>query len=182
MFKVGEYVVHGNDGVCKVEAVEPMSGMNSDRIYYTLVPVYSSGSKLFVPTDSTKVITRAVISKNDVNKLMEEWDEIDVLRVDNDKKREEIYKEALRSCDTRQWVKLIKTSYQRNQTRLANGKKATTSDERYLHMAQENLFGEMAIPLNMSRGEAEDYFIGKVESKKKDKKSKKTKKSTSKKD
>ena len=41
-------------------------------------------------------------------------------------------------------------------------------------MAQENLFGEMAIPLNMSRGEAEDYFIGKVKSGKKEKKSKKS--------
>ncbi len=174
VFKVGEYVVHGNDGVCKVEAVEPMSGMGNDRIYYTLVPVYSSGSKLFVPTDSTKVITRAVITKNDVKTLMEEWDDIETLSVENDKKREDVYKAALRSCDTRQWVKLIKTSYQRNQTRLANGKKATTSDERYLHMAQENLFGEMAIPLNMSRGEAEDYFIGKVNSGKKEKKSKKS--------
>ena len=169
VFKVGEYVVHGNDGVCKVEAVEPMSGMGNDRIYYTLVPVYSSGSKLFVPTDSTKVITRAVITKNDVKTLMEEWDDIETLSVEN-----EYRAESLRSCDTRQWVKLIKTSYQRNQTRLANGKKATTSDERYLHMAQENLFGEMAIPLNMSRGEAEDYFIGKVKSGKKEKKSKKS--------
>ena len=177
MFSVGEYVVHGNDGVCKVEAVEPMTGSGSDRIYYTLVPVYSTGSKLFVPTDSTKVITRAVISKNEVIKLMDEWEDIELLSVESDKKREEVYKAALRSCDCRQWVKLIKTSYQRNQMRLQNGKKATTSDERYLHMAQENLFGEVAIPLEMTRGEAEDYFIGKVQSKKKkDKKSKSTKK------
>lgn len=174
MFSVGEYVVHGNDGVCRVEDVAPMTGSGSDRIYYTLVPVYSTGSKLFVPTDSTKVITRAVISKNDVKQLMEEWDDIDVLSVENDKKREEIYKEALRSCDCRQWVKLIKTSYQRNQMRMEKGKKATTSDERYLHMAQENLFGEMAIPLEMSRGEAETYFIDKLkQGKKKNKKSKK---------
>ncbi|MBO4396838.1 MAG: CarD family transcriptional regulator [Eubacterium sp.] len=177
MFSVGEYVVHGNDGVCKVEAVEPMSGSGSDRIYYTLVPVYTTGSKLFVPTDSTKVITRAVMSKNEVKKLMDEWEDIELLSVENDKKREEVYKAALRSCDCRQWVKLIKTSYQRNQMRLKNGKKVTTSDERYLHMAQESLFGEVAIPLEMTRGEAEDYFIGKVESKKKkDKKSKSAKK------
>ena len=182
VFSVGEYVVHGNDGVCKVEAVEPMSGSGSDRIYYTLVPVYSKGSKLFVPTDSTKVITRAVISKNEVNQLMDEWEDIELLSVENDKKREEVYKQALRSCDCRQWVKLIKTSYQRNQIRMENGKKATTSDERYLHMAQENLFGEVAIPLEMSRGEAEEYFIGKVKSKKSKKSSsKKSSKSKSKK-
>lgn len=164
MFEVGDYVVHGNNGVCKVEAIQPMDGIGADRkrIYYTLVPLYSSGSRLFVPTDSTKVVTRAVMTKKEVNKLLEEWDEIDTFWVDNDKKREEIYKEALRSCDSRQWVKLIKTSYQRNQSRLKRGKKATTSDERYLHMAEESLFGELAIPLGMTRGEAEDYFIEKI--------------------
>ena len=88
-----------------------------------------------------------------------EWDEIETLWVDNDKKREEIYKEALRSCDSRQWVKLIKTSYQRNQARIKRGKKATTSDERYLHLAEDNLFGELAIPFEMTKGEAENYFI-----------------------
>ena len=97
-----------------------------------------------------------------VKKLMDEWNEIETLRVENDKNREEVYKEALRSCDSRQWVRLIKTSYQRNQIRIEKGKKATTSDERYLQMAEENLFGELAIPLEMSRGEAEAYFVAKV--------------------
>lgn len=164
MFEVGDYVVHGNSGVCRVEAVQMMDGIGTGekRMYYTLVPLYTSGSKLFVPTDSKKVVTRSVMTKKEVKKLLEEWDEIETLWVENDKKREEIYKEALRSCDSRQWVKLIKTSYQRNQTRIKNGKKATSSDERYLHMAEENLFGELAIPLKMTRGEAEDYFIAQV--------------------
>lgn len=164
VFEVGDYVVHGNNGVCRVEAVQTMDGIGADkkRVYYTLIPLYTSGSKLFVPTDSKKVITRSVMTKKEVKKLLEEWDEIETLWVENDKKREEIYKEALRSCDCRQWVKLIKTSYQRNQSRIEKGKKATTSDERYLHMAEDNLFGELAIPLQMTRGEAENYFIKQV--------------------
>ena len=36
------------------------------------------------------------------------------------------------------------------------------SDERYLHMAEDNLFGELAIPFEMTKGEAEAYFISKV--------------------
>lgn len=161
MFEVGDYVVHGNSGVCRVDAVQTMDGIGADkkRVYYTLVPLYTSGSKLFVPTDTKKVVIRSVMTKKEVKKLMDEWNEIETLQVDNDKNREEVYKEALRSCDSRQWVRLIKTSYQRNQSRMEKGKKATTSDERYLQMAEENLFGELAIPLEMSRGEAEAYFV-----------------------
>ncbi len=55
------------------------------------------------------------MTKKEAETLLKEWDEIETLWVENDKKREEVYKEALRSCDSRQWVKLIKTSYQRNQ-------------------------------------------------------------------
>ena len=157
-------MVHGNSGVCRVEAIQTMDGIGMDqkRTYYTLVPVYTSGSKLFVPTDSKKVVTRSVMTKKEAKKLLEEWDQIETLWVENDKKREEVYKEALRSCDSRQWVKLIKTSYERNQARIKNGKKATTSDERYLHMAEDNLFGELAIPFKMTKGEAEDYFVAQI--------------------
>ncbi len=163
MFEVGDYVVHGNNGVCKVEAIQTMDGIGDQkRVYYTLVPVYTSGSKLFVPTDSKKVITRSVMTKDEVKNLLKEWDDIETLCIENDKKREETYKEALRSCDCRKWVQLIKTSYQRNQDRIQNGKKATTSDERYLQMAEENLFGELAIPLEMTRGEAEEYFVSQI--------------------
>lgn len=165
MFAIGDYVVHGNNGVCKVEDIQTMDGAGeTKRTYYMLIPVYSAGSKVFVPTDSEKVVTRLVMTRSEAQQLMEEWDKIETFWIDNDKKREEIYKEALRSCDSRQWVKLIKTSYQRNQARLKRGKKATTSDERYLHMAEENLFGELAIPLGMTRDEAEDYFISQVRS------------------
>ena len=164
MFEVGDYVVHGNSGVCRVDAVQTMDGIGADkkRVYYTLVPLYTSGSKLFVPTDSKKVVIRSVMTKKEVKELMDEWNEIETLRVENDKNREEVYKEALRSCDSRQWVRLIKTSYQRNQSRMEKGKKATTNDERYLQMAEENLFGELAIPLEMSRGEAEAYFVARI--------------------
>lgn len=156
-------MVHGNNGVCRVENIQTMDSVGKEtRTYYTLVPIYTTGSKLFVPTDSKKVVTRSVMTKKEAEKLLKEWDEIETLWVENDKKREEVYKEALRSCDSRQWVRLIKTSYQRNQARMKIGKKATTSDERYLHMAEDNLFGELAIPFQMTKGEAESYFVARL--------------------
>ena len=156
--------MHGNSGVCRVESIQNMDGIGGapQRTYYTLVPIYTSGSKLFVPTEGKRVVTRPVMTKKEAETLLKEWDEIETLWVENDKKREEVYKEALRSCDSRQWVKLIKTSYQRNQARLQKGKKATTSDERYLHMAEDNLFGELAIPFEMTKGEAEEYFVAQI--------------------
>ena len=41
MFEVGDYLIYGLNGVCRVEAVGTMemSGMPKDRLYYTLIPV-----------------------------------------------------------------------------------------------------------------------------------------------
>ena len=65
MFEIGDYVVHGNSGVCRVESIQNMDGIDGapQRTYYTLVPIYTSGSKLFVPTDGKRVVTRPVMTK-----------------------------------------------------------------------------------------------------------------------
>lgn len=56
MFEVGEYIVYGNTGVCKVEEVKEMKvpGTKNDRLYYTLEPVYDKGCRLFTPVDNEK--------------------------------------------------------------------------------------------------------------------------------
>ena len=159
MFKVGDYVVYGNTGVCKIEDIGPLSIGNSDKEYYTLVPVYGRNSKLYTAVDSDKVVIRPIMTKQESDALINEMEEIDALRIGDEKRREEIYKETMRTCDCKEWVRIIKTLYSRKMDRLSRGKKVTSSDERYLQMAEENLFGELAFSLQMPK-EKVGEFIG----------------------
>lgn len=93
---------------------------------------------------------------------------MDMLWVENEKKREDVFKQALRSCDIREWVRIIKTLYARKQERLARGKKVTASDERFLHAAEENLYGELAVSLGKKKEEIEEYIINRIEKRKVD--------------
>ncbi len=158
MFKVGDYVVYGNTGVCKIEDIGPLS-IGSDKEYYTLVPVYGRNSKLYTAVDSDKVVIRPIMTKQESDALINEMEEIDALRIGDEKRREEIYKETMRTCDCKEWVRIIKTLYSRKMDRLSRGKKVTSSDERYLQMAEENLFGELAFSLQMPK-EKVGEFIG----------------------
>ncbi len=54
---------------------------------------------------------------------------------------------------------MIKTLYLRGKKRLESGKKVTVGDERYLKMAEESLLGEMAIALEMPKGEVKNFII-----------------------
>jgi len=165
MFKVGEYVVYGTNGVCKVESIGTLNMGMGDREYYTLAPVYEKKSKLFTPVDNQKIIIRPVLTKQETDELIDEIENIDLLCVEDEKKREETYKEAMRTCDSKQWVKIIKTLYLRKQDRLSQGKKATSSDEKYLHMAEQNLYGELAFSLNIPKEDVEHFITERIQEK-----------------
>ena len=47
MFQIGEYVVHGNDGICEVKDITQLElpGGSSKRQYYLLVPQKSLQSR-----------------------------------------------------------------------------------------------------------------------------------------
>lgn len=165
MFKVGDYVVYGNAGVCKVEDVGPLSIGSKDKDYYTLVPVYGRNSRLYTVVDSDKVVIRPILTKQESDALIEEMEDIDTLWIGDEKKREEIYKETMRTCDCKAWVQIIKTLYLRKLDRLAKGKKVTSSDERYLHLAEENLYGELAFSLEMPKEKVEEFITEKIRTK-----------------
>ena len=165
MFKVGEYVVYGNTGVCKVEGIGPLSISSSDKDYYTLVPVYGHNSRIYAVVDSDKVVIRPIMTRKESDALIDGMEEIDALFIGDEKKREDIYKETMKTCDGKEWVKMIKALYIRKLDRLAKGKKVTSSDERYLQMAEENLYGELAFSLQMPKEEVEEFMSEKIKKK-----------------
>ena len=164
MFEVGDYLVYGLNGVCRVDEIGTMDipGTPKGRLYYTLVPVYQTGSRLFTPTDNLKVIIRPVATKEEALSYIDHILDIEMLWVPDEKRRENIYKELVRKCDPAEWIKIIKTLYLRKKTRIEAGKKVTSSDEKYLHIAEENLYGEFAISLDMTKDETEKFVISRV--------------------
>ena len=162
MFKVGEYVVYGNAGVCKIEDIGPLSIGSSDKDYYTLVPVYGRNSRLYTVVDSDKVVIRRTMTKQESDALIDAMENIDALRINDEKNREEIYKETMKKCDCRAWVQMIKTIYMRKMERLEKGKKVTSSDERYLNMVQDSLYGELAFSLQIPREKVGEFIAEKI--------------------
>lgn len=110
MFQIGEYVVHGNDGICEVKDITQLElpGGSSKRQYYLLVPQKEKNGRIYSPVESSKVQTRKVITKQEADTLIREIPAIQAAWVENEKLRENVYKEAIKSCDLRELVKIIK--------------------------------------------------------------------------
>jgi len=165
MFNVGDYIIYGNNGVCLVDKIGEMGGSRKTqaRVYYTLIPCYSKGSKIFTPVDNEKVKMRHVISRDEALKLIDEIEEIDYLEIIDEKKRDLEYKDALSKCDCRELVSIIKTIRAHIKKRMKVGKKITSGDEKYCRLAEDSLYGELAISLEMERDEVKDMVSKKFD-------------------
>lgn len=153
MFKKDTYVVYGMNGPCRVMNITTLDipGCDKKRKYYVLQPAGSSSSTIYSPVDNDKVEIRAVISKKEAERLLDQVSQIGEIEVPNEKFREETYKDVLRSGDCRRAVALIRTLMGRRSRRIAQGRKITSVDERYLGEAMARLTSELSIALGEDR-------------------------------
>ena len=113
--------------------------------------------------DNQKTLMRKTLSKEEADELIEEIPSINEIWVDGDKAREEKYKECIRSCDCRELVRIIKTLFLRREERLKAGKKITTTDERYLRLAEDHLYSELSVALEIPVDNMRSYITERVE-------------------
>ena len=161
MFEVGDFIVYESRGICKVEDVTELNLPNAkkDQKYYVLKPVYEEGGKIYSAVGNDKVMMRRMISEEEANELIADIPNIQEMWIGDEKQREMKYKEAMRSCDCRQWVSIIKTLYLRRESRILQGKKTTNTDDRYFKKASDNLHGELALALGKEKTEMESFII-----------------------
>jgi len=165
MFKENDYVMYGSAGVCRVEAVGKMNFGEKSKIYYTLESVYEKGARFFIPVDNDKVVIRPVLTREECGLLIKEVSLIEEASIPEDKYREDIYREALKNCDCKECIRIIKTLYHRIATRAELGKKATSSDEKFFHLVKESLYGELAFALKVPKSQVEQYITDEIEHK-----------------
>lgn len=158
MYQVNDLVVYGKNGVCMVEAIGAISISDSDKIYYTLRPAYKSEAVIYAPVEKGKIIMRSVMSRTEADTLIKQIPSIDETDDVAEKERENIYKQALISCDSYKIAKMMKVIYSRKIQRQKEGKKITVLDDKYYKLAEEQLFGELAFALDMNRSEIENYI------------------------
>lgn len=165
MFKTGDYIHYSSSGLCCVEDITKLEipGADSSRLYYRLQPLDSRKGTIYTPVDNQKVAMRRALSRSEAEELIDRIPDIEVLTAATDKEQEQSYKNALHSVDCVQWVRVIKTLYQRRQNRVQGGKKPTASEERYFKNAVEMLHEELAQAVGIEPEEVEAFIAQRVE-------------------
>lgn len=116
------------------------------------------GNRLYIPVENHKSRMRPLLSGEEAGQLMEDAGKISSLSVPDYKHREENYKEALKSCDCREWLKVIHTLRQKKAERTERGKKLPSMDAKYLQIAEDCLYTELSIALNLPEEKIESLI------------------------
>ena len=167
MFDRGEYVVCGSKGVCTVESVAKLDvpGFDGNREYYVLKPIYNRNATVYIPVDAGKESMRGILSEAEAKTLIRRMEEIAPISIANDKMLEQEYRGCMRTNLCEEWIRILKTTHQRKVKRQEMGRKVTAVDAKYSRIAEESLYGELAVALGIPKDKVSDYIekeIGKI--------------------
>ncbi|MDD4850100.1 MAG: CarD family transcriptional regulator [Gemmiger sp.] len=165
MFQVGDTVTYGTSGACRITAME--NKRLGDRTLDCLIlkPIYDSSLTISVPTSNELLMGKmhAVISRAEALELIHQMRQEPADYETDMNARKLYYNDTLRNGNHRQLVQMIKSIYQFKQARMANGKRLSSFDENAMREAENMLYTEFALALDIKPGEVVPFIRQQVE-------------------
>lgn len=156
MYKIGDYVVYRKN-VCIIKNIK--KNVSSGDLIYVMNPIDDESLTINIPVKNEINLLRNIISKEEAISIINNIYNIDTLENIDDRLLENKYKELLNLGSHEDLVKIIKTTYLRNEYRLKNNKKVNERDNKYFNLAEKYLYNELSVALNMSIEQIKEYII-----------------------
>ena len=164
MFSVGEYIVYGVEGVCRVEEAGKLkvAGLDKNRAYYRLRPYYHDGT-IYTPVDG-KAVMRPVLTREELERLLPSLPELEPLGdVPPDSRAAgEYYRTILSGHDCVALLRLCKTLHAKQNSQTASRRGVNSTELRSWRMAEEMLYGEFGFALGLPPAQVRDYLREKL--------------------
>ena len=165
MYQIGEMVLYGTEGVCRIAEMQEMKVSGKKKQYYVLKPVYREGATVFVPADNEQLLgrMRRVLSADELNQLLAEAcaEELGWIEDANERKTE--YQKILQSGDRCAVVRMIRVLYLRRQQLRSVGRQLRSGDDQLLREAEKLLNDEFALVLNIPQHQVPEYIRTQIE-------------------
>lgn len=165
MFAVGDMIIYGGTGVCRVNAVAPLAGSRGPdrkRLYYTLKPCYGTET-IYVPVD-TKVFMRKVITREEAERLIDRIPELepDICNERNLRVLSDHYKANLETHSCEDLLQTVKAVWLKGAKAVEQKRKPGQVDQYFGKRAEELLYGELAVALGMPFDDVKPYITARV--------------------
>lgn len=163
LYQKGNTIVCAGSGVCEIVDIRHERFAEKFENYYILSPIYEMcPTKVFIPVANENTRLRPLVTEDEINGFISAVGETDNLWVDDEKSREKVFSDIIKSGDYTKIIKMIKEIYEKQKEKKKNGGKLRQSDERLLKEAQSVIEREFAFVLNITPQDVKNYILKKL--------------------
>lgn len=160
MFNIDDIIIYGSTGVCQITDIRVMDQVGIERkSYYVIKPLYQGGI-VYTPVDNKKVFMRPIISSLEVEQLIDSIPFINASAYHCRESNQLIkhYDAVMKTHNCEQLMELTMSISAKKKSMEQQNRKIGSVDERYMKLAEDVLFGELAAALSITRDEVPEYI------------------------
>lgn len=159
MKAIGELVVYGANGVCKIEDLREETFAGAPRLYYILRPMAEQGnSRIFVPADNEKLVEemKSILQPVELFALVQELTPFAPAEWPADgRARSKVCRELIATGGREQLIRLVKTVG-------AKTKKRSSSEIAACNRAASMLYQEFSLVLDLVKEDVVPFLLGQM--------------------
>ena len=156
MYQIGQRVVYGACGVCRVAEQKEEKG----KQYLVLEPEGQDNSRYFVPLTNPAAMNklRPMLTREEMENLLSFARNSGAAWISEENQRKQLYRELISGGDRQRLMGTVCSLYRYKASRAAEGKKCHICDDLFLKDAEKLLAGEISAVLGIEMEQAKQYL------------------------
>ena len=165
MYEIGQQVIYGIHGACRITGVELMRFGKEKAEYYVLQPLQQPESKFYVPVKNEAAVAklRPLMTKEALLELLHDDSVRNAPFISDENQRKLHYRELINSGDRAALMGMISALHRHKKSLAASGRKFHQSDENFLQDAEKLLNAEFSVVFDLQPQEVRSFILRELE-------------------
>lgn len=165
MYEIGQLVLYGSHGVCKVLNKEIRTIDRKKVEYLVLEPIDQQDSRFLVPTSNAVAMAKLspILTKEEIENLLSDRELIADAWIEDENIRKQKYRELIVGSDRSSLISMIRALYIHKEKQQEAGRKFHLCDENFLRDAEKLLSAEFSVVLGISRQQVGQYIADRLQ-------------------
>ena len=160
MYQVGEYVIYGVQGVCRILGTEKQLVKGKRTEYLVLEPLDRGASKFYLPTQNPSAMDKLqpTLSRQQMEELMNSDAIQEECWIREDNQRKLRYRELMATGDRISLLQMLAAVYRHKDEQSAAGKKFHQCDDNFMRDTEKLLCSEISLVMELDLKESREYL------------------------
>ena len=160
MFEIGQWVVYGIHGVCRVAGTEKQLVNRKRSEFLVLEPLSKAESKFYLPLGNPTALAKLkpVLSAEELQALLNAPEVREDHWIEEESRRKMYYKELITRGERLEILQTVCGLYRYKAAQAEAGKKFHLCDDNFLRDAEKLVSSEIALAMGMTMEEARNYL------------------------